>query len=180
MLRLGVGGAMRQLARLSSESEVVVESSELCPNLQWAPLVQVGRLSVVRGDRVGVSRELGVSREFGVSRELLVEEHLVTCSSSLAMRSRAKVRRLADCLAPSSSLAIRCRAPVRSGVRVGEVELEGGPVSDRSDLVRMVGEVELQVGLLDRFLARSMRASVLELMVELDAQSFKLNLCLGS
>ena len=162
MLCLGVGGARRQLARLSSESEVVVESSELCPNLQWAPLVQVGRLSVVRGDRVGVSRELVVSGE------LLVEEHLVTCSLSLAMLSRAKVRRLADSLAPSSSSAMRRRAPVMSGVRVGEGELEGGPVSDRSDLARMVDEVELQVGLLDSFLARSMRASVLELMVELE------------
>ena len=53
-------------------------------------------------------------------------------------------------------------------MRVGEGELERGPVSDRSDLARMVDEVELQVGLLDSFLARSMRASVLELMVELE------------
>ena len=108
----------------------------------------------VMGDEVRVRRELGVVG------------HLDTCSSSLMRRSMARVRSDADFLASSSSSVMRLRAPVRSGMRVGE--LQGGPVSDRFDLARMVGEVDVQVGLLDRFLARSMRASVLELMVELE------------
>ena len=53
-------------------------------------------------------------------------------------------------------------------MRVSEGGLEVGPVSDRVDLSRMAGKGKVQVGLLVRFLARSMRASVLVLMVELE------------
>ena len=91
--------------------------------------------------------------------------HLDTCSSSLARRSRAKVRSEADFLASSSNSAMRRRARSRLEVRGECGELKVGLVSDRADLLRMAGKVWVPVGLPDIFLGRSMRASVLALMV---------------
>ena len=95
-----------------------MESSAPWSNLQLAPLAQLGRLLGVQGDKVGVSRELGVV------------ENLETCSSSLARRSKAKVRSLTDLLAPSSSSTMRCRARPRLEVRGEEGELKASLVSD--------------------------------------------------